>query len=152
MKRILYLAAATVAICLVTTASHAQTENLKLHFRVPFPFTTENTTFAAGEYEVTVPAHLILEVRNVASQAAAFEHAQPAHSKKEADGRTKLTFHCYGGEYFLAALSDGSYQSTYDLRLSKEEKRLADASPRPQLTVVNILAHRTVQPASDGQK
>jgi len=53
MKRILLLAAATFAICLMTTASHAQAEQLKLRFHIPFPFTVENTTFAAGEYEVT---------------------------------------------------------------------------------------------------
>ena len=152
MKRILYLAVATFAICLMTTVSHAQAENLKLRFRVPFPFTVENTTFAAGEYEVTAPAHLILEVRNVASQAAAFEHAQPARSKKETDGRTKLTFHLYGNEYFLATVSDGSYQSTYDLRLSKAEKRLADATPRPQLKVVSVVASSPLQPAHGRQK
>ena len=152
MKRVLYLVAATFAICLMTTVSHAQAEQLKLRFHIPFPFTVENTTFAAGEYEVTEPAHLILEVRNVGSQAAAFEHATPARSGKKADGRTKLTFHRYGSEYFLAGVSDGSYQSTYDLRLSKEEKRLADASPRPQLKVVSISANRTVQPASDGRE
>jgi hypothetical protein len=152
MKRILCLAAATFAICMITTASHAQAENLKLRFHVPFPFTVENTTFAAGEYEVTEPAHLILELRNVGSQAAAFEHATPVRSGKKTDGRTRLTFHLYGSEYFLAAVSDGSYQSTYDLRLSKEEKRLADASPRPQLKVVSILASRTGQPVSDKQE
>jgi len=152
MKRILLLAAATFAICLMTTASHAQAENLKLRFHVPFPFSVENATFAAGEYEVTEPAHLILEVRNVGSQAAAFEHATPTRSGKKTDGRTKLTFHLYGSEYFLAAVSDGSSQSTYDLRLSNQEKQLADVSPRPQPRVVSIPANRTVQPASDGQE
>ena len=152
MKRVLYLAAATFAIYLMTTASHAQAEQLKLRFHIPFPFTVENTTFAAGEYEVTEPAHLILEVRNVGSQAAAFEHATPARSGKKTDGRTKLTFHLYGSEHFLAAVSNGSYQSTYDLRPSKEEKRLAGASPRPQLKVVSILANRTVQATKDGRE
>jgi hypothetical protein len=152
MKRILYIAAATVAVCLMTTASHAQAENLKLRFHIPFAFTVENTTFPAGDYEVTAPAHLLLEVRNIGSQAAAFKHATPAQSNKEADGRTKLTFHVYGGEYFLTAVSDGSYRSTYDLRLSKEEKRLADASPRPQLKVVNVLASSALKPAGDGRE
>src|SRR5271166_4425169 len=110
MKRILLVAAAAIAMCLISTSTFAQAENLRLRFHVPFPFTVENTTFAAGEYEVTEPAHLILEVRNVGSQAAAFEHATPARSGKKTEGRTKLTFHLYGGEYFLAAVSDGSYQ------------------------------------------
>ncbi len=152
MKRILSLAAATIAICLMTTATQAQTDNLKLRFRVPFPFTVENATFAAGEYEITQPARLVLELRNIQSQAAAFEHVQPAGSRKEADGRLRLIFHRYGGEYFLAAVSDGSWQSTYDLWLSKEEKRLADASPMPHLKVVGVLANGTVQAADVGRK
>jgi len=145
MKRILSLAASIIVACLMTTATQAQTDSLKLRFHVPFPFTVENATFAAGEYEITQPARLVLELRNVQNQAA-FEHVQPASSRKEADGRLKLTFHRYGSEYFLAAVSDGSWQSTYDLRLSKEEKRLADASPMPHLKVVSVLANGTVQP------
>src|SRR5271166_6032405 len=116
MKRILLVAAAAIAMCLISTSTFAQAENLRLRFHVPFPFTVENTTFAAGEYEVTAPAHLVFEVRNVGSQAAAFEHAQPARSKKEADGRVRLIFHHYGSEYFLSAVSDGSWAATYDMR------------------------------------
>lgn len=152
MKRILCLAAATIAICLSTTFTYAQSESLKLRFNIPFAFTVENTTFAAGEYEVTEPAHLILEVRNVGNQASAFEHAQPARTKKEADGRIRLIFHRYGGEYFLAAVSDGSWASTYDMRPSKEEKRLADTSPRPQLKVLSVLVDGTVEATNLGLK
>ena len=152
MKRILCLAASLIAVCLMTTVTHAQSDSLKLRFHVPFPFTVENTTFAAGEYEVTEPARLILEVRNLQGQAAAFEHVQPARSRKEADGQLRLIFHRYGGEYFLAIVSDGSWQSTYDLRPSKEEKRLADATPMPHLKVVSVLANGTIQAADMGRK
>jgi hypothetical protein len=152
MKRIVCLAAAAIAICLVSTASHAQAENLKLRFHVPFPFTVENTTFAAGEYEVTEPAHLILELRNVGSQAAAFEHARPARTKKESDGRVRLIFHRYSSEYFLAAVSDGSWASTYDMLPSKEEERRADTTPRPQLKVVSVLSNGTVVTSDIGRK
>jgi hypothetical protein len=151
MRRVLCLAVAAFAICLTTITAHAQS-SLRLRFHAPFAFTVENTTFPAGEYEVTQPDRLILMLRNVKDQSSAFEHVQPAQSRKEADGRLRVVFHHYGSEYFLAAVSDGSYQSTYDLRLSKEEKQLADASPRPQLKVVSILADNTVQPARDGQK
>jgi hypothetical protein len=151
MKRILCLAAATIAICLSTASTYAQSESLKLRFNIPFAFTVENTTFSAGEYEVTEPAHLILGLRNVMSQASAFEPAQPARSKKEADGRVRLIFHSYGGEYFLAVVSDGSWASTYDMRPSKEEKRLADASPRPQLKVVSVLSDGTIVTADSGR-
>ena len=141
MKRILFLAAATFAICLMTTASHAQAEQLKLRFHIPCPFTVENTTFAAGEYEVTEPAHLILEVRNVREPGRGFEHATPAESaRKQTDGLN--TFHRYGSEYFLAAVSDGSYQSTHDLRLSKKRSDLRTQVQRPQLKVVSIFSQQ----------
>jgi hypothetical protein len=77
-----------------------------LHFNVPFAFTVENTTFAAGECQVTKPAHMIIELRNVKSHNAAFQHVQPAHSTKGADGRAKVVFHRYGKEYFLAMVSE----------------------------------------------
>src|SRR5882757_8870522 len=115
MKRITHLAVAIIAICLITTATHAQSTNLKLRFRVPFPFTVENTTFAAGEYEVTQPERFVLALRNVEDQASAFEPVKPDRSRKEADGRGRAIFHRYGTVYFLAAISDGSWQSTYDL-------------------------------------
>ncbi|HMK21073.1 MAG TPA: hypothetical protein VK466_01995 [Terriglobales bacterium] len=149
MKRVLLLALAAIAI---TTTSYAQSGNLKLRFRVPFPFTVENATFGEGEYEVTQPDRLILMLRNVQDQSSAFQHVQPPQSRKEADGRMKVVFHRYGSQYFLAAVSDGSYQATYDLRLSKEEKRLADANSTPRMRVVSVLADGTVQPASDGQQ
>jgi hypothetical protein len=68
MKRILSLAASIIVVSLMTTATQAQTDSLKLRFHVPFPFTVENATFAAGEYEVTQPDRLVLELRNVKSQ------------------------------------------------------------------------------------
>jgi hypothetical protein len=151
MKRILFVLATTVWIGLLTTASQAQSEGLALRFHVPFAFAVENATFAAGEYEITRPAHLFLELRNVNSQAAAFQHVHPARSREEVDGRVRLIFHHYGNEYFLAAVSDGTPNSTYDCPQSKQEKRLLDASPRPQLTVVSVLSDGNV-PAGVGQK
>jgi hypothetical protein len=150
MKRITRLAVAIIAICLITTTTHAQSGNLKLRFRVPFPFTVENTTFAAGEYEVTQPERFLLALRNVEDQASAFEPVQPARSRKEADGRGRAIFHRYGTVYFLAAISDGSWQSTYDLRRSKKEERLTDKDPTPQLQVVGVLANGTVERANVG--
>ena len=150
MKRILSLAAVTIVICLITTVSFGQAENLKLRFHVPFPFTAENATFEAGDYEVTEPGHLVLELRNVATQAAAFEHARPAGSEPKANGRVRLIFHRYGGTYFLAGVSDGSLASTYDLRPSKEEQALA--SPKAQSKIVNVMVDGSVATNNTGPK
>ena len=53
MKSKWNVVATIIAICLITSASQAQSGSLKVRFHVPFPFTVENKTLAAGEYEVT---------------------------------------------------------------------------------------------------
>jgi len=151
MKRFLYLAAATMAICLSATATYAQGDSLRLRFHVPFAFTAQKASFPAGEYEITQPARMVLELRNLKDQAASFEHALPA-SSKEADGRVKVVFHRYGSEYFLSLVSTGSRESTYCFQMSKEERRIADASPRPQLKVASVLVNGTGQTANADQK
>ena len=98
-----------------------------------------------------MPARMMLELRNLKGQAASFEHALPA-SSKEADGSVKVVFHRYGSEYFLSLVSAGSWLSTYRVQMSKEEMRIADASPRPQLKVASVLANGTVQTANADQK
>jgi hypothetical protein len=151
-KRNLSLAITIIAICLITTAAHAQrsTGPLVLRFRVPFSFTVNDTTFPAGEYEVRQPTQFILSLRNVENQASALEHVEPASSK--ADGRARTVFHRYGGEYFIAAISDGSWQSTYDFGRSNKEKELARNSPTRQPEVVTALSNGTVVSAEIGRK
>jgi hypothetical protein len=83
---------------------------------------------------------------------AAFEHVQPAGSRKEADGRARAVFHRYGRAYFLAAISDGSWQSTYDLERSNKEEQLIDKSPPRQPEVVSVLSNGTVVTADIGRK
>jgi hypothetical protein len=117
---------------------------------VPFPFTVENKTFAAGEYEVRQPSQFILSLRNLEDQASALEPVEPAG--KAADGRARAVFHRYGGAYFLAAISDGSWQSTYDLGRSKKEKELANKSPTRQPEVVSVLSNGAVVTAGIGRK
>src|ERR1700746_1278294 len=152
MKPILFRAVATIAICLITTSAQAQSRNLKLRFNIPFSFTVRNTTFAAGQYEITEPAHFVLWLRKLHNKVAGLEHVQSAQTRDEADGRVRLIFHRYDNEYFLAVVSDGSWQSTYDIQTSKVEKRLADASPNKQLKVVSVLVNGTVQTGAVSQR
>ena len=129
--------ATMIAICLMTSATYAQSGSLKVRFHVPFPFTVENKMFAAGEYEVTQPAQFMLGLRNVENQSSAFEHVQPAGSSKEVDGRARAVFHRYGKSYFLTAISDGSWQSTYDFDRSNKEAELIAKDPTGQPEVVS---------------
>jgi hypothetical protein len=75
---------------------------------------------------------------NLKDHISAFEAVQAAQSRKEGNGKVRLVFHCYDNQYFLTAVSDGSWESTYDFKISTEEKVLAQASPRKPITVVNI--------------
>jgi hypothetical protein len=146
------LAVTIIAMCVITTAAHAQRSSgpLVLRFRVPFPFKVMNETFAAGEYEVRQPTQFILALRNVENQASALEQVEPAGSK--ADGRAKTIFHRYERAYFLAAISDGSWLSTYEFGRSNKEKELARNSPTRQPEVVSILSKPTGVTANVGRK
>jgi hypothetical protein len=148
----LSLAVTIIAICLITTATRAQRSGgpLVLRFRAPFPFTVMNKTFAAGEYEVRQPTQFILALRNVENQAFAFEQVEPAGS--EADRRARTVFHRYGEAYFLAAISDGSWQSTYDFGRSNKEEELTGKSPTRQPEVVSVLSNGTVVTAEIDRK
>ncbi len=150
MKRILSFSAATVAIFLIATAAYAQSSNLRLRFHVPFAFSVKNMTFPAGEYEVTQPTHFFLKVQNlVGNHTSAFEPVVPAQSRKQGVGRVRLVFHRYDNEYFLAFVSDGSWESTYDFQISKEETQLANASPRKPVTIVSVTPNGTAEVAND---
>jgi len=147
MRRILSVTAATIAICLIATAAYAQ--SLRLRFHVPFAFSVKNKTLPAGDYEVTQPAHFFLNVRNLGNQTAVFEAVAPAQSRKEGNGRVRLVFHRYDNEYFLAFVSDGSWESTYDFQMSKEEMQLANANLRKPVTIVSVTPNGTSEVASD---
>jgi hypothetical protein len=152
MKYKCNVAATMIAICLMTTATYAQSGSLKVRFHVPFPFTVENKTFAAGEYEVTQPTQFMLSLRNVENHSSAFEHVQPAGSSKEVDGRARALFHRYGKSYFLAAVSDGSWQSTYDFDKSNKEAELIAQDPTRKPEVVTAPSNGMVITADRGPK
>ena len=155
MKRTRNLTVTILAICLITTVTHAQSSS---RFRVPFPFSTENTTFPAGEYEVTSFSRFTLTFRNLRDQSSSLVHVQPTSSREETssrgekDGRGRAIFHRYGGSYFLATISAGWSESNYDLRRSKKEEELADKSQMRQPQVVSALSNGTVVIADIGRK
>jgi hypothetical protein len=151
MKRTLSLAAVTFGLFLITPTMHAQATHLKLQFHVPFSFRVSNQTFSAGEYEFTQQSHSVLEVYNLNDHASAFETVHPAQSRKEGNGRVRLVFHRYDNQYFLTAVSDGSWESTYDFKISTEEQRLVQATPRTPVMTVSIDLGGAVLVASRGQ-
>jgi hypothetical protein len=152
MKRILSLAAAAaMALCVITAWSQAQTGYLRLRFHVPFSFTIRNQTFAPGDYEFTRQSLMLSGMTNLKGEPSIFETVEPAQSRKEGNGQVRLVFHRYGDQYFLYAVSAGSLESTYDFKVSSEEKMLAQANPRTPVTTVSVSPGGAVLVASRGQ-
>jgi len=141
MKHILYFVVATIAICLMTPAAHAQRSDLDLRFHAPFPFSVGNTMFAAGDYMITRQAHLKLIFCNREDHTATLVGLLPA-SSKDGNGHARVVFHRYGDQYFLAIVSEGSLDSTFGVYTSKEEKQLANASPQKPVTTVSVVPSR----------
>ena len=151
MKRTLSLAAMTLVVFLVAPKVYGQTNHhLRIRFHVPFSFSVNNETFTPGEYEVTQQSVFLLKVANLKSNDSAYEAVNPAQSRKEGNGQVRLVFHRYGSRYFLAAVSDGSWESTYDFETSADEKQLAPTSTRKPMMTVSIGQEKPVlvQPAA----
>ena len=144
MKRILFLAVMTVAVFLVVPKMYSQNKHLRLRFHVPFSFSVNNETFTPGEYEFTQESLHLLRVANLKSNDSAFEPVYPAQARKEANGQVRLVFHRYGSQYFLAAVSDGSWESTYDFNTSTNERQSAQANRRKPLMTVSVDPEGTV--------
>ena len=142
MKHILYFAVATIAICLMTPAVHAQRSDLDLRFHAPFPFSVGNNTFAAGDYMINRQGHLKLIFCNQENHTATLVGVLPASSSKDGNGYARVVFHRYGDQYFLAIVSEGSLDSTFGVYTSKEETQLANASPQKPVTTVSVVPSR----------
>ena len=151
MKPILSLAAAAMALCLMTPTSQAQSSHLRLRFYVPFSFRVSNQTFSVGEYEFTQQSHSVFEVYSLKDHASTFETVQPAQLRREGNGRVRLVFHRHDNQYFLTAVSNGSWECTYDFKTSTEEKLVAQANPRKPVMIVSIEPGGALLVASRGQ-
>jgi hypothetical protein len=148
MKYILYLAAATFAFCPLTPSAYAQRSDLDLRFHAPFPFSVGDNTFAAGDYVVTREGHLKLIFSNQENHVAALVSVLPARSSKVGTSHARIVFHRYDDQYFLALVADGISGSSFGVYTTKEETRLANASPQKQMTVVSLVPSRGTQQAS----
>jgi hypothetical protein len=106
---------------LTLSAAQAQSEQ-PIHAKVPFAFTVQNTTLAAGTYRLTYKqtAH-ILSIRGLdQNPGAVFTLAVPS---TDANGPAKLVFNCYGKTCYLARVWQGDHAGGRGLQLSQNEKQ-----------------------------
>jgi hypothetical protein len=129
---VLLLAAASVTL-------QAQ-ERPILRATVPFAFTIENTTLPAGTYIFSIlsPYNMVIKVQSADGRKAVLIAAIPT-LKLNSSNQTKLVFHRFGNEYFLAQVWEQWSEVHRDLRSGNRARELARNGERMQF--ITILAN-----------
>jgi hypothetical protein len=131
---------AAVAVLLAVPVS-AQTITLKVS--VPFDFVVGGHTLPAGDYLVSqVNAERFLTVRNVSSEAMPTVITPNVPGHDAVPGEASLTFHRYGGDYFLAEIWDGYTGQGRSIWMSRTEREIANRASLAKPEVVMVLARR----------
>ncbi|HXN72109.1 MAG TPA: hypothetical protein VN861_06110 [Candidatus Acidoferrales bacterium] len=131
---------AVSAALLFTTLAHGQSyPRNPVTANVPFAFQAGDTKMPAGEYHIQRAAQgstTMEEVRAVGSSANALLPVSLENSKGSND-KSKLIFHCYRAECFLAEIRSEGGQ-TLQIMESRREKNLSQAKSENQLAVVSV--------------
>ena len=132
MKHNIYGALTILAVALMIGVTMSQAQS-RVRANVPFAFSLEQTSMAAGGYEISSTDERVLTVRNLETGQARFliasMHVEASHASGTPNAR--LVFNKYGDQYFLSQIWDGQSQSGIALSESKREKELKMASTNP---------------------
>jgi hypothetical protein len=94
-----------ITICLLFTAAtlFAQTENHQLMtVKVPFSFSVQDHSLPAGEYNIfTVLPERAIRITSTDGRHSAIVNTLPNYANSVSES-SRLIFHRYGDEYFLA--------------------------------------------------
>jgi hypothetical protein len=113
------------------TSLEAQTMNL--HAVVPFAWQVNGRQLNAGDYRISKDGSTpVVTVRDTASGNATFLQILPASGH---DTASRLVFHRYGDQYFLAAIV-GTNGATSKMPVSKAERAVQSEQPREMAIVV----------------
>ncbi len=108
-----------LGLAMISTA-YAQASQ-PIQAKVPFNFTVQGTTFAAGTYRMTYSdTTRILYVRGVEHPSSgAFLRAIPESAPGASKRPAKLVFHCYDNACYLAQVWQGSISGDRRLEVSQ---------------------------------
>ena len=136
-----------MAALAVVLAAPVSAHTLTLKASVPFEFVVGGHTMPAGDYVFDT---LIdggrdtgyWAVRNASSgTASALTWSSPVERPGQR-GEVFLTFHRYGGDYFLAKIWDGSSAAGRAIPMSRTEREKAKSASIGKPEVVMVLARR----------
>ena len=136
-----------ITICLVFTAATllAQTtvSQRLMTVNVPFAFAVEDHSLPAGEYLVlTVTPERSIRITSIDGKHSAIVNTLPNYAKTPS-ANSRLVFHKYGDEYFLAQVWTGGQNVARNPISSKRAMEIASSGGTPEtLTVIALADHR----------
>jgi hypothetical protein len=124
MKNARILIATALLLAAVSVYVQAQERPL-LTATIPFAFTVKNSNLPAGDYTIsTLPPYNMIKVQSVDGRKVAMIPAIPSPTSAESM-QTKLVFHRFGNQYFLAQVWEQGSNVHRDLRSGNLARELA---------------------------
>ena len=144
MKKQITTTVATLSLFIALAAIGYAGLGTKLIADIPFDFTVNGKTLAAGKYEVSKgAAPSTLQIRNIETGNSAATIARDENG--DGNGKAALKFHRYGNQYFLTNVTDGN--KTLELPKSNNERKaarggdnLANSEIKPEIVTVSAAA------------
>jgi hypothetical protein len=132
-----------MAALAVVLAAPVSAQTVALRASVPFDFVVGGRTMPAGDYVLsTVGDFGLLRVQNEATGIMpAFTATNAGDGPLDGD-KVFLTFHRYGGDYFLAEIWNGSAAAGRSIRMSRTEREKAKSASLNKPEIVMVLARR----------
>jgi hypothetical protein len=134
-----------ITICLLFTAAalFAQTESQRLmKVNVPFAFSVEDHSLPAGEYLVlTVTPERSIRIVSADGKLSTIVNTLPNYAKSPSEN-SRMVFHRYGNEYFLAQVWTGGQNVVRDPLSSKRAMEIASSGGMPETKTIIALADR----------
>ena len=111
----------------------------EVKFNVPFDFTVGKVSLPAGSYSVSrvgsIQTHL--QLTNNDGKGNIIERINPVGlNPGQVSEATKLIFHRYGDQYFLAQFWNLGSETGYELPLSKAEREIGRHVAQPKTEIL----------------
>jgi hypothetical protein len=121
----------------------AQTESQRLmKVNIPFAFSAENHSLPDGEYLVlTVTPERSIRIVSADGKHTAIVNTLPNYAKSPSES-SRLVFHRYGNEYFLAQVWTAGQNVARNPLSSKRAMEIATGGVAPQTFIVLALSDR----------
>jgi hypothetical protein len=132
-----------LTLCLLITAAtlFAQTTSSQrlMTVNIPFAFSAEGHSLPEGEYLVlTVTPERSIRIVSIDGKHSAIVNTLPNYASAPSEG-SRLVFHRYGNEYFLAQVWTAGQNVARSPLSSKKAMEIASSKVAPQ--TFTILAH-----------